>query len=190
MKIFGIGLSRTGTKSLTKALNSLGFNIIHYPIDEVTHKQLQAGNYKLSILDNCDGITDLTVVPYYAQLDSLFPNSKFILTIRNKEDWLASMKNHWAEKVDDKTKPEYELKMNIRYFLRAAVYGCQRYSFDRLSYVYDLHYRNVLEYFRNKKDSLLIIDINNGDGWEKLCPFLGLEIPQIEFPFVKFKKQM
>ena len=100
MKIFGIGLSRTGTKSLTKALNSLGFNILHYPIDEVTYNELQEGNYKLSILEDCDGITDLTIVSYYAQLDSLFPHSRFILTIRNKEDWLISMKSHWAGKVD------------------------------------------------------------------------------------------
>lgn len=190
MKIFGIGLSRTGTKSLTKALNSLCFNILHFPIDEVTFYELQQGNYNLSILQNCDGITDLTIVPYYAQLYEIFPDSKFILTTRNKEDWLISMRTHWEEKVDDKSKPEYELKMNIRYFLRAAVYGCQRYSIDRLSYVYDLHYRNVVDYFRNKDNSLLIMNINDGDGWEKLCPFLGLEIPQTEFPFVKFKKQL
>ena len=144
----------------------------------------------MSILENCDGITDLTIVPYYAQLDSIFPETKFILTIRDQKAWLNSMKTHWQEKVDDQTKSEYELKMSIRYFLRTAVYGCQSYSAARLSYVYELHHKNVLDYFKGRDNSLLIMNINNGDGWEKLCPFLGLDIPDIEFPFIKYKKQM
>jgi len=36
MKVFGIGLSRTGTYSLSKALDVLGFYTIHYPIDPTT----------------------------------------------------------------------------------------------------------------------------------------------------------
>jgi Sulfotransferase domain len=26
------------------------------------------------------------------------------------------------------------------------------------------------------------MDITNGDGWDKLCPFLGLDIPDTPFP--------
>ena len=35
-KIFGLGLSKTGTSSLGEALNILGINTIHYPFDEAT----------------------------------------------------------------------------------------------------------------------------------------------------------
>lgn len=189
-KIFGIGLGRTGTKSLTKALNLLGFNIVHYPIDESVLEELQNGSYKLSILNTCDGITDITVAPYYAQLYKEYPGSKFILTTREKCSWIESMKIHWNQKTDDINAPEYELKMKIRYFLRAAVYGCLQYNIDRLSYVYNQHMKNVLEYFEDKPDALLVIDINDGEGWEKLCPFLGMDIPDLDFPFVKFKRQM
>jgi hypothetical protein len=34
-KIFGLGLSKTGTSSLADALNELGFPTIHYPFDIV-----------------------------------------------------------------------------------------------------------------------------------------------------------
>jgi hypothetical protein len=87
-KIFGIGLSRTGTKSLTLALNMIGFKVAHYPDDEITLKELMAGKYNFSLLKDFDGITDITVAPYYAQLDKLFPDSKFILTVRDKDSWL------------------------------------------------------------------------------------------------------
>jgi len=82
MKVFGIGLSRTGTKSLTEALNMLGINVVHYPNDETTLQELIAGNYEFSLLNSWDGITDITVAPYYAQLDKIYPDSKFILTVR------------------------------------------------------------------------------------------------------------
>ena len=31
-------------------------------------------------------------------------------------------------------------------------------------------------------DRLLVMDIPAGDGWEKLCPFLGVPIPDAPFP--------
>lgn len=190
MKIFGIGLSKTGTKSLTKALNILGYNIYHYPIDEVTYKELISGNCNLSILNHCDGITDITVVPYYAQLHRLFPSSKFILTIRDKQSWLKSMQNEWNKKVDNLNNSKYELQMRLRYFLRAAVYGCVNYNLDRLSYVYELHQKNVTDYFKDFKDTLLVLDILNGDGWDTLCPFLDRKIPDTNFSLINNWKEL
>ena len=69
MKIFGIGLSRTGTKSLSEALGIMGFKTAHYPCDRKTYIELTTGNYTLSILKKFDGITDITAVPFYPQLD-------------------------------------------------------------------------------------------------------------------------
>jgi hypothetical protein len=48
-----------------------------------------------------------------------------------------------------------------------------------------LHYKNVLEYFKNRPDDLLIIDICAGQGWEKLCPFLDKPLPQYPFPEIQ-----
>ena len=33
-KIWGLGLSRTGTTTLTHVLNQVGYNHIHYPSDD------------------------------------------------------------------------------------------------------------------------------------------------------------
>ena len=59
----------------------LGFKIAHYPDDEITLKELMAGKYDFSILNDFDGITDITVAPYYAQLDKLFPLAAFLAYI-------------------------------------------------------------------------------------------------------------
>ena len=45
-KVFGLGLSRTGTTSLGRALNILGIKTIHYPCDKKTYEpaKLKARN--------------------------------------------------------------------------------------------------------------------------------------------------
>ena len=183
IKFFGIGLSQTGTKSLTQALTILGFNVIHYPDDEVTLKELMAGKYDFSILNDFDGITDITVAPFYAQLDLLFPGSKFILTVRDKESWLSSLEAQWsANHVFDDSRAGKETNMQRRMLLRVAAYGTYAFNKERFSYVYDLHYKNVVEYFKERPESLLIINIYTGEGWDKLCPFLNQPILDKPFP--------
>mgnify|MGYP000010224081 CR=1 FL=1 len=187
MKVFGIGLSRTGTKSLTVALNMLGIHVIHYPNDETTLKELRAGNYDLSILNDWEGIADITVAPFYAQLDKMFPDSKFILTVRDKESWLRSIKRKWDKKPVFEEDTDKDPQMQIRRFLRSAVYGTYTYNEERLSYVYDLHYKNVMEYFKDRPESLLVINICAGENWEKLCPFFNLPLRDEQFPVMNRK---
>jgi hypothetical protein len=184
MKIFGLGLSRTGTKSLTLALQRLGHNVVHYPRDEATLRDLMRGNYNFSALQTHDGITDITVAPFYPQLDALFPASKFILTTRDKEAWLRSMESFFAKPLHP-NKADNETIKQLRLILRFAVYGSYEFNRERFSCVFDEHTQRVQEYFRGRPDSLLVLDITAGDGWEKLCAFLGQPLPNEPFPSVK-----
>ncbi|MCP2730882.1 sulfotransferase family protein [Limnofasciculus baicalensis] len=187
MKVFGIGLGRTGTKSLTTALQMLNINVIYHPTDETTIEELIAGQYELSLLNAYDGITDITVAPYYAQLDKIYPDSKFILTVRDKESWLKSIEAQWRKKKAFDDTPGQESKMKLRRMLRSAVYGTYYFNAERLSYIYDLHYKNVTDYFKDRPESLLVINITQGEGWEKLCPFFDLSVRDDPFPSINRK---
>ncbi|MEB3213871.1 MAG: sulfotransferase [Leptolyngbyaceae bacterium] len=193
-KVFGIGLGRTGTKSLTYALNHLGIHVTHYPEDADTYRELSQGNYQFSLLKTLDGITDVTVSLFYPHLDRQYPGSKFILTVRNKDCWLESLEKHWKaypcfdESMPDT--PENRIRLSVRQLLCATIFGCYFFSRDRASYVYDLHYKNVTDYFKNRPDDLLIIDICAGQGWEELCPFLGYPIQVRDFPRIREKEEL
>ncbi|MEJ2251090.1 MAG: sulfotransferase [Candidatus Lokiarchaeota archaeon] len=189
-KVFCIGLSRTSTKSLTASLDILGYNISHYPTDKRTFEELYSGNLNFTLLQDFDGISDITVAPYYAQLDKLFPNSKFILSVREKESWLRSMENHWKERSPFDDPKISEIHLKVRRFLRASVYGTYIFNRERLSYVYDLHIKNVLDFFKDKPNSLLILDICAGEGWEKLCKFLDKPLIDEEFPNIKTSEHL
>jgi hypothetical protein len=41
----------------------------------------------------------------------------------------------------------------------------------------------VHDYFRERPDDLLVLNICAGEGWERLCPFLGQDVPGIPFPW-------
>ena len=182
-KVFGIGLSRTGTKSLAGALNLLGIRTKWYPQDPQTYYELVMGQYRLSILKSYQGLTDTPVVPYYPQFDQLYPGSRFVLTVREKDAWLRSCAKHWATSGITGPEPESEpFWRKFAQFMDCCVYGSYAYNPDRWSCVYDTHLDNVTRYFAGRPDDLLILDVTKGEGWETLCPFLGLDVPVEPFP--------
>lgn len=184
-KVFGIGLSRTGTKSLTAALNMLGVKTKWYPQDWDTYCDLLMGQYQLRVLQEYQGLTDTPVAPYYAQFDKEYPGSRFILTVREKEAWLRSCAKHWANSgIYGPVPDSAPFSSKFAQFVDCCVYGSHQFNPDRWSFVYDTHVENVKRYFRDRPNDLLVIDIPGGEGWEKLCPFLGLEPIDEPFPTV------
>lgn len=179
-KVFGLGLNKTGTTSLGEALNVLGIRTIHYPFKKAIYRELTSGCYRLSILDDYDAIVDTPAAPYYPQLDAAWPGSKFILTVREPESWLRSIEAHWPVMRDwCRCDPQFG---RFTDFISAVVYGTLEYNRDRFLYAYETHTRNVLHYFRGRPDDLLVLDVCRGEGWERLCPFLGVEPPEAPFP--------
>ncbi|MEM7390748.1 MAG: sulfotransferase family protein [Verrucomicrobiota bacterium] len=169
-KLFGIGLCRTGTDHLHKALDRLGFDIAHTPADPITLEQLTAEQWNLSLLDHYDGITDLPAAPFFRELDAAFPGSRFILTVRNERDWLSSMRRFLKEH-------------NLPEALCMAAFGRTDFDEDALLARYRAHLRAVRKHFRKRPGVLLVLNLPEGDGWEKLCCFLKAPIPDEPFPF-------
>ncbi len=175
-RIFGIGLSRTGTTSLTKALSILGLKTQHYPNDKTTQHELRTGQYNLSILREEQALTDIPVAPFYAQFDRLYPQSKFILTTRPTASWLGSMENHFRLYVDYR-------RDDFDDFVLACVYGSLHFNPDRFAYVKELHENNCRIHFTGRPEKLLVLDLlESTDPWGQLCNFLGCAVPDQLFP--------
>ena len=94
-KIFGLGIGRTATKSLTAALEILGYNSLHWAPDQATATEVISGAKVSRITEQRDAIID-TILPliHYREYAMRFPTSKFILTSREPESWLQSMRRH------------------------------------------------------------------------------------------------
>lgn len=188
-KCFGIGLSRTGTTSLAAALNILGFRVQHFPADACTQDELsrwlrgRVGPLFLSALENYDGIVDTPASCSFDGLDKAYPDSRFILTVRDERSWLRSCEQYWARVLHPFFERDQSSEFN-RYV--RLVTGCafNRLAFDAAAFrdAYERHCSRVRAYFAGSR-KLIELNICNGDGWDKLCPFLGCETPSQTFPW-------
>jgi hypothetical protein len=106
----------------------------------------------------------------YREIDQKYPGSKFILTLRPTDDWIRSVVSHFGSQVTPMRKWIYGV---------GSPKGSEQIYIDR----YEKHNEGVLRYFSDRPKDLLVLRITEGDGWERLCPFLGVkEVPSIAFP--------
>ena len=186
--VFGIGLSKTGTSSLDRALNMLGIPSIHYPHDAATFRQLAKGDYRLSVLERYQGVTDIPVAPFYPQLDAVFPGTKFILTVRDEGRWLDSIANHCQFMQEWAARDDQFRRFND--FIVARVYGRHDFDRERFLHVYREHEAAVRRYFADRPNDLLVLDVCCGNGWDLLCQFLGVSAPARAFPHANRREEI
>jgi hypothetical protein len=169
--VFGVGLSKTGTHSLTGALELLGIPTVHYPSPALMNE----GRYEAAF-EGCRGATDISVSAYFRQLDRAYPGSRFILTLRDVDAWLNSVEDHRRRRAHE------DVTTCPKAVIREIVYGIR--GFDRGVFRAAYHEWNdtVRRHFAARPDDLLQIDLTSGEGWETLCPFLGVEIPAQPIP--------
>jgi len=173
-KIFGIGLSKTGTTSLAQALGILGYKTKDYPGIE-NYRAGDLSSVDLEVIDAYDALTDTPIPSFYRELDAKYPGSKFILTVRDRDGWLKSCKKQFTERLAEKqTEAHNQLFMDL--------YGCTMFDEKKFLSGYEKFVSGALEYFRDRPQDLLVINVIGGEGWEKLCPFLGQPVPEIPFP--------
>lgn len=89
--------------------------------------------------------------------------------MRDEDKWLKSMVNHFGESDTE---------------MRRWIYGVghPKGNEDVFLERYRRHYKEVSEYFKDRPNDIIWVSWEKGDGWEKICSFLGKPIPNIPFP--------
>lgn len=173
MKIFCIGLNKTGTVSLHRALERLGYTSLHWGGEAAYLDVLRAvdkGLPVLTYLPEADAYSDIeTLSVNFHRADAEHPGSKFILTVRDLDSWLDSRRRHVEKNVVRKSLGEYTGSYLV-------------VDLDSWREQWLAHHRRVAEHFRERHADLLVMNITAGDGWELLAPFLGHPIPDEPFP--------
>lgn len=168
-KVICIGWHKTGTSTIGMALIRLGYSVVGARLD--TTDALFKGDMEsvYNIASKFDALQDVPWAALYRELDQQFPGSKFILTTRQDENWLNSAKKHFGNS---------DIPLHKWLYSEGVLEGNEEMYIER----YRRHNREVKEYFKHRSYDLLIMNFEEGDGWEKLCPFLGHDIPASPFP--------
>lgn len=175
IKVFGIGLNKTGTSSLDMALRLLGFK--HKSWEPKPFRQYVIGDYHtlMATAEMHDSFTDWPwplLVPEL--LEHFGTRARFILTKRASDKvWLDSLKKH-AMSTAPKNNPRKDV------FGYAYPHENEQAHLD----YYNAHLDKIRTLFaeHGAEDQLIELCWEDGDGWEALCGFLDRPQPPLNFP--------
>lgn len=182
-RVFCIGLNKTGTSSLSKALTMLGFRSVHNGgrnVSDAIQRAIDANAPLLSNIDpGVDAFSDIGLLSRrYRRLDEQYPGSWFVLTTRPVDEWIVSRRRH------------VEVNQQRQ---AARVYRGDWLTIDESGWrsLWDEHVDGVRAYFEEQRrvpnrrgPRYLEIDLARNAGWEPLCGFLGRPEPAAPYPWV------
>lgn len=198
-KIFCIGRNKTGTTSLHRALENLGYTVGRQEVAELLMEDWAKRDFR-RIIQYCKSADAFQDVPFsldytYQVLDHVFPGSKFILTIRNNEhEWYESLVRYHSKIMKVNGIPTADDLKNYKYRRKGWLWRQQQLVFgaeESTLYnekLYKTHYVNhnnrVLDYFRFRRDDLLVLNLSDITAMQSLCGFLEIEYVGQAMPHV------
>ena len=198
MKVVCAGLSKTGTKSIAKALRILGYTVYDY----LEHRDIHGKEWFeiycqgkppdfVSMYQGVDAVIGLPASFWYEEVFNAFPDAKVILSVRNgsDDDWAES----WSRQNEIMRNPGFLKKVAVRWlssanhrkgwqFFDVVTVGTYGSMDSKSTVLFKKKYREHNERVQAviPKEKLLVYNVKQ--GWKPLCEFLGEDEPDQEFP--------
>lgn len=173
MKVFGIGLNKTGTSSLGAAGALMGLSVKTWDAALFAETIVEGRRDTLwQVIETFDLFNDFPYPLLYKEIDARYPGAKFVLTRRAcSEAWLVSVKAH-------------AMRARPSSHTHKIVYGVQyphRREQTFLDY-YARHNSDARAYFAKRPGDFLEICWEEETGLSRLAAFLGLDAPAAPLP--------
>jgi hypothetical protein len=205
MQILILGMPRTGVSSLRAALNMLDYTTFHGSMmNQAPHlypywtEALSAYHYGTcrrydradydKLLGDYNVSCNLPGTFVWQDLVKAYPEAKIILTTRNVDKWIKSMKESVDEGVKWKT---WDIVTQFEPTQRAW------WKYQKFQQVLRKHlaprgerqaYIDHYDEIRKAVPAERLLDFDVNGGWEPLCEFLGKDVPEQGFPHVNDKE--
>ena len=189
LKIIGAGLGRTGTMSLKFALEQIGFAPCYHMI-EVFQRSGDSEKWEAiargaapdwsAMFAGIPATVDWPSCHYWRELAKANPDARIILTERDPEAWYKSISSTIFPQLDTgpNTDPLREAQRRMAHLIVIEQTFGNRLDRDHVIDVYLRHNEAVKR--EVPPERLLIYD--TPQGWEPLCEFLGVPVPDAPFP--------
>ena len=199
LQIIGAGFGRTGTLSLKKALETLGFDKCYHMAEVAAHPkhvklwraawrgedpwaQLFAG-YRAAV--------DWPVAAFWPRLMEVYPDAKIILTVRDAESWYRSAQSTifesmkqglrsqtWRQRLRlDALRRRSRLRMTREIIVDGAFGG----DLDDKPNAIAVYEANVARVHAEVPAHRLVV-FDSKDGWAPLCSALDVPVPDVPYP--------
>ncbi|KAJ5965798.1 hypothetical protein N7481_012512 [Penicillium waksmanii] len=201
MKVLALGVGRTGTASLRKALEQLGYAKCYHMLcasvenppdclmwhDALNAKYKGKGEFGRKewdqLLGDCQAVCDWPACAFAKELIEAYPDAKVILNIRDIDQWHTSVTKTVYWRVSD---PEHKFLANFSW--AAGMYYPMLNKFFETFFRGDFPnkgkqiYKEHVAEVRSLVPPERLLEYSINDGWDPLCKFLEEEIPHDSFP--------
>jgi hypothetical protein len=195
LRVIGAGMGRTGTTSLKYALERLGFAPCHHMKEVVEHPeevptwQAAARGEEVDwvrFLSGWGAAVDFPSALYYRELMQAFPDAKVILSVRDPDSWYESMRQTIVPAL-----MRFPNRLILPLLPRIGgphrVMSNTHLHRDLLARFDDReHAKKVFvdwnEEVKRTVPSERLLVFEPKDGWQPLCDFLGVSVPDEPFP--------
>lgn len=200
MEVIGAGFGRTGTLSLKAALEELGFAPCYHMTElfenpqhaELWERAAHGENVRWDdLLGDYGATVDWPGCTFYEEIMESYPDAKVLLSVRDPERWYESTRNtiYRISKLTQRSRlssllrvfTPKRVKRTSRMVNEVIWEGTFSNNFEDREYaieVFEHHNESVKQ--RVPEDKLLVYEVK--EGWQPLCDFLGVEVPDTPFP--------
>lgn len=193
LDVIGIGFPRTGTMSLKHALERLSFGPCYHMI-EVFRRPGDIAFWRSAVQSRGEGVawdevfsefgstTDCPAGFFWRTLYADFPDAKYIITVRDPEDWYESFLATVYEAISHPERSPDEDHRNVQLMAREVILdGIFDGRFCDRDYAISCYHSHIAEVNATiPRDRLLTFNV--AEGWGPLCRFLEVKEPDEPFP--------
>jgi len=188
LEIVGVGYGRTGTLSLKTALERLGFGPCYHAVEFLRHPEHQTrweaafhGNPNWAeVFAGYRSTVDFPGTAFWRELVDAYPEAKVILTVRDPHEWYASVRETFLAAAGPDDEPPIP-GAGEGSFVKGGNWSQMMANLrDEHTAIADFkrHIEDVRSYVPSHR--LLVYEVRQ--GWQPLCDFLEVRVPEEPFP--------
>ncbi len=194
LKVIGAGLGRTATFSTKFALEHLGFGPCYHMSEVLAGARrnvplwldVVAGNPDWeSIFEGYQSTTDYPGCTYWRELADYYPEAKVVLTTRDPDSWFESVSETiFSERMNSQIhgSPFGALLKGVAF----DAFDGDRQDRAFMTEWFTRRNREVVEALPPER----LLVFHPRQGWEPLCEFLGVPVPEVPYPRVNSRDEL
>lgn len=188
LDVIGAGLGRTGTLSLKLALEQLGLGPCYHMLEvraapeRLEHWNRIAAGEQVDwdeVFQGFRSTVDWPACNYYRELMARYPAARVILSQRDPDTWFRSTQATIFNDAVQSQAPPSVVK------ILTDIVGKDLSDRRACIAAFERHNAGVKQFVPAER--LLVFD--PAQGWAPLCAFLGVAVPDAEFPAVNTTEQ-
>jgi hypothetical protein len=194
LEVIGAGLGRTATFSLKFALEHLGFGPC-YHMSEVFAGARHNVPLWLDVVrgkPDWDAIfagfkstTDYPACSYWRELAERYPDAKVVLTVRDANSWYDSV----SETIFSPRMQSSFAGTPVEAMMKGVIFDAFNGRADERAFMTDWFTRRNQQVVDALPAERLLV-FSPKQGWEPLCTFLGVPVPDAPFPRVNSRDEI